>query len=77
MCDVLHHNRIMIISFRHKGLRLFFETGSTRGIHAAHAAKLARVLSFLDRASVPEDVNLPLAIASLKGRFEWLLVDCR
>jgi len=49
----------MIISFRHKGLRLFYETGSTRGICAEHAAKLARVLSFLDQASVPADMNLP------------------
>jgi len=49
----------MIISFRHKGLRLFYETGSTRGICAEHAAKLARVLSFLDCATAPADVNLP------------------
>jgi len=49
----------MITSFRHKGLRVFFETGNTRGIQAGHAARLARVLSFLDRAAVPDDVDLP------------------
>ena len=30
----------MIQNFRHKGLKLFFETGSTAGIRAEHAAKL-------------------------------------
>jgi len=49
----------MIISFRHKGLRTFYETGNTRGIRAEHAGRLARVLSFLDRAAVPADVDLP------------------
>jgi len=49
----------MITSFRHKGLRVFFETGNTRGIRAEHAARLARILSFLDRAAIPDDVDLP------------------
>jgi len=49
----------MIISFQHKGLRLFFETGSTRGIQAAHTARLARVLSFLEHASGPNEIDFP------------------
>jgi proteic killer suppression protein len=32
----------MIKSFRHKGIRQFFETGSTAGIQAEHAGKLVR-----------------------------------
>ena len=47
----------MILSFRHKGLRLFFETGSTAGIQPSHAAKLARMLSALNRAADPQDMN--------------------
>jgi len=49
----------MLLSFRHKGLRLFHETGATRGIRLEHARRLSRVLSFLDRATAPVDVDLP------------------
>ncbi|MHC1549353.1 type II toxin-antitoxin system RelE/ParE family toxin [Phyllobacterium sp. K27] len=49
----------MIRSFRHKGLKVFFETGSTRGINAAHVKRLSRMLAFLDRASVPDDLSIP------------------
>jgi len=49
----------MITSFRHKGLRLFYETGNARGIRAEHTQRLARILSFLDRAMTAADVDLP------------------
>jgi proteic killer suppression protein len=49
----------MIKSFRHKGLREFFESGSTRGIQAAHAAKLGRQLARLNIATAARDMNLP------------------
>jgi proteic killer suppression protein len=49
----------MIKSFKHKGLRIFYETGSTEGIRADHAKKLARILSFLDKAKSPDDVAIP------------------
>lgn len=49
----------MILSIRHKGWRLFYETGSTRGIDPQHAKRLARMLAFLDNASAPDDVNIP------------------
>lgn len=49
----------MIISFRHKGLRLFHETGNTHGIQAAHVQRLRRQLQFLDSAVVAEDMNVP------------------
>jgi len=58
----------MIISFQHKGLRLFYETGSTRGIRADHAKRLARMLTFMDRAMAPEDLDLPgWRLHELKG----------
>ncbi|MEY8690011.1 MAG: type II toxin-antitoxin system RelE/ParE family toxin [Leptothrix sp. (in: b-proteobacteria)] len=47
----------MILSFRHKGLRLFFETGSTAGIQASHAAKLGRMLAVLNHATEPQGMN--------------------
>ena len=49
----------MIKSFRHKGLKRFFETGSKAGIQAAHAAKLSRQLSRLNQAKAPGDMNIP------------------
>jgi len=49
----------MITGFRHKGLETFYHTGSPRGIQAAHAAKLARILGALDVAAGPQDLNFP------------------
>ncbi|WP_397450317.1 type II toxin-antitoxin system RelE/ParE family toxin [Pseudomonas sp. NA-150] len=49
----------MIVSWKHKGLRVFFETGSTSGIRADHSTRLSYVLTILNRAQTPSDVNLP------------------
>lgn len=48
-----------IKSFQHKGLQKFWETGSKGGIQPAHAPKLGRLLSQLNAAAVPHDMNLP------------------
>ncbi len=58
----------MIVSFRHKGLRLLYETGSIRGVQAVHAAKLKRILTVLDQASSPTELSQPdLRTHPLKG----------
>jgi proteic killer suppression protein len=49
----------VIRSFRHKGLKRFFETGSKARIQASHAQKLARQLRHLNDAAGPQDMNLP------------------
>ncbi|MDZ7858068.1 type II toxin-antitoxin system RelE/ParE family toxin [Sphaerotilus sp.] len=49
----------MIQNFRHKGLKLFFETGSTAGIRAEHAAKLGAMLRRLNVATDAQGMNLP------------------
>jgi proteic killer suppression protein len=49
----------MIKSFKHKGLRKFFESGNRKGIKAEHASKLARILDRLDASLQPSDMNLP------------------
>jgi len=49
----------MIKSFRHKGLERFFSTGTTRGIDTHYAAKLRRLLTALQTASVPADLSQP------------------
>ncbi len=61
----------MIVSFRHKGLEAFYQTGSTRGIQAAHTAKLARILATLDAAATPEELGLPtFRLHPLKGKLK-------
>lgn len=49
----------MIKSFRHRGIKGFFETGSKAGIQPDQASRLARQLKHLDRAKRPEDMNIP------------------
>lgn len=58
----------MIKSFRHRGLQLFFETGSKAGIQPAHAARLARQLRRLDVADGPQAMDMPgWQLHSLQG----------
>ena len=47
---------MVIKSFRHKGLRLFFETGSSAGVQAAHSKRLRLQLAALDAASGVEEI---------------------
>ena len=49
----------MILSFQHKGLKQFYETGSKAGIQPAHAGKLRLILGRLDASREPRDMNLP------------------
>ncbi len=49
----------MIKSFRHKGLQRFAETGSKAGIQPDHAARLRKLLTALNVASEPQDMNAP------------------
>lgn len=59
----------MIKSLRHKGLRKFFETGSTSGIQASHAKRLRMQLATLDTALTIEDMDIPgFRLHPLKGQ---------
>lgn len=49
----------MIKSFRHKGLKRFYSTGSTAGILTDHAKKLRMQLAALDTATSADDMNIP------------------
>jgi len=49
----------MIKSFRHKGLKRFYSTGSTAGIQANHANKLRMQLAALDTATSTDDMDIP------------------
>ena len=49
----------MIRSYRHKGLQRFAETGSKAGIQPDLAARLRRLLTALDVAAQPGDIDAP------------------
>lgn len=64
----------MIRSFRHKGLQRFFESGSKSGIRAAHERRLRLMVSRLDDANGPSDMDAPgWKLHALKGdlRGHW------
>lgn len=46
----------MIKSIRHKGLKAFYEKGSTKGIRADHADRLRDRLTVLDAATSLDDI---------------------
>ena len=47
----------MIRSFKHAGLERFFRTGSKAGIQPSHDKKLRRLLTALDAASTPLEMD--------------------
>lgn len=49
----------MIKSFKHKGLKKFFITGSKAGIIPHHSNKLELILQALHTAMSLEDMNIP------------------
>ena len=58
----------MIASFRHKGLKKYFESGSLAGIQPAHANRLRSQLTALDTAHSIDDMDIPgFRLHSLKG----------
>jgi len=58
----------MIKSFKHKGLKRFFESGSARGIQAKHEKRLRMQLAALDTAKVINDLDIPgYKLHPLKG----------
>ncbi len=49
----------MIVSFRHKGLKLIYEKGDRRRVPPEHAGKVERILARLDEATEPANMGLP------------------
>lgn len=59
----------MIQSFRHKGLRKFYESGSVAGIQPYHADRLRVQLAALDTSTTVDDMSIPgFRLHPLKGR---------
>ena len=58
----------MIVSFRHKGLKLVYEKGDRRRLLSEHAGKIERILARLDEAMEPRNMDLPgFRLHPLKG----------
>jgi toxin HigB-1 len=58
----------MIQSFRHKGLRRFYESGSMSGIQPHHAKRLRMQLAALDTAQSINDMSIAgFRLHRLKG----------
>ncbi|MGH7247283.1 MAG: type II toxin-antitoxin system RelE/ParE family toxin [Pseudomonadota bacterium] len=58
----------MIRSFRHRGLKRFYERDDASQIHAAYRKRVARILADLDCARTLRDMDFPgLRLHSLRG----------
>ena len=58
----------MLKSYRRTGVKQFAETGSKAGIQPEHANRLRRILSALDAATCPANMNAPgYALHPLRG----------
>ena len=61
----------MIKSFRHKGLKRLYETGSVSGVQTAHGNRLRMLLVSLDTAQEISDVDIPgFKLHPLKGKLK-------
>ena len=59
----------MIAGFQHRGLKRFFESGTTRGIQAQQANRIRLILARLSASRSPQDMNLPgLYLHELTGQ---------
>jgi proteic killer suppression protein len=60
----------MIRRFRHRGMKRLYEDDDGRGLRADQVERIKRVLARLDRASLPDHMDLPgWRLHPLKGSF--------
>ena len=61
----------MILGFRHKGLRLYYEKGDSSKLQPHHVSKIRLILTRLDAATGPEMMNEPgYRLHGLSGELE-------
>jgi len=61
----------MIVSIRHKGLRLYYEKGDASKLQHQHVSKIRLILTRLDAAKVINDMNVPgYGLHLLSGSFK-------
>ena len=62
---------MMIASFRHRGLKAFYEGRTERRVAPEHVGRLGDILAALDHSSGPAGMNLPgFRLHALKGRLK-------
>jgi proteic killer suppression protein len=60
----------MIASFRHKGLKKLYESGSHQGVRPEHSKRLRLILARLDASASVADMNLPgIGLHPLAGKY--------
>lgn len=61
----------MIVSFTHKGLKLFYEKGDASKLQSQHVSKIRLILTRLDAVKTPEELNvLGYGLHQLKGNLK-------
>jgi len=61
----------VIKSFRHKGLKKFYETGSAAGIQSTHKSRVRMILIALETSLGIDDMDIPgLKLHALKGKLK-------
>lgn len=61
----------MILTIRHKGVKSFYDTGDTSKLPAQDIVRIKRVLTRLDAAKSPEQMNYPGSdFHRLKGQLQ-------
>jgi len=69
LCRVTRYTLLMIGSFRHKGLKALYEGKRSAKVVRSHVPKLERILSALDEATGPHEMDIPgFRLHPLKGR---------
>ena len=62
---------IMIVSIRHKGLRIYFEKGDASKLQPQHVNKIRLILTRLQAAKVVNDMNIPgYGLHQLSGEYK-------
>jgi proteic killer suppression protein len=62
------YHAFMIVSFRHEGLKKFYESGNQSGIQPSHAKRLRMQLAALDTAQTIDDMDIAgFRLHPLKG----------
>ncbi len=66
---------VVIKSFRHKGLKKLYDTGSRQGVKPEHANRLRLILARIDDSQSPQDMDLPglnLNMLKVKYKGHWV-----
>jgi toxin HigB-1 len=75
-CNATPYNSVVIKTFRHKGLKELFETGTSKSVPSEMRERIQRRLDVLDAAATINGVNVPgFSLHQLKGKSagEWVI----